>query len=99
MPFEKKHTINKGKSNRKGTKNKTTIVKEMIMDKAFNKIGDYFESGEYAERIITILQTSTDADLIKNSIALLEFFKPKLARTETELKVNTEEIDISLKID
>lgn len=76
MAFKKGNKINNGKQNRLGTKNKSTIITEMIK-RNFLEINkpredDYLES----------LWKKSKDDWFDAYTKLLEFYKPKLARTE-----------------
>lgn len=71
MPAHKGHKKYGGKT--KGSKNKKTI--------AWEGIGDYLIS-EGAERAKEIMMNSKDKEFMDYFQALLEYFKPKLARQE-----------------
>lgn len=73
----------------KGTKNVASIRKNM----AWAELGDFFTNAG-AERAAKIMMTCTDAEFMRYYQSLLEYFKPKQARTEnynTELTATPEE--------
>lgn len=57
----------------KGTKNKKT--------KQWEQIGDYL-TNEGAEKFKNIMLNGEDEDFTKNYLAVLEYFKPKLSRSD-----------------
>ncbi len=81
MPFKKNRKKTGGKI--KGTKNKKTL--------AWDQLGDFFtEAG--AERAKNILINATDKDFMLYYDKLMEYFKPKLQRTDITTggeKINT----------
>ena len=87
MKFEKGHTKIKGSGIKKGEKQKKTL--------AWEAIGEYIVN-EGAERLIDILAKSNDKEFIYNYTTLLEYFKPKLARSEIKGEFETG-ITINLK--
>lgn len=80
MRFKKGHQKVGGK--KKGSKNKKTIEWEAI--------GEYLV-GEGAERAKQILMSEPDKEFMNHFNLLLEYFKPKLARSETDLKIEKNE--------
>ena len=84
--FEKGHPGHKPK----GPNKKTKEILESI-DWVLKTIED-----DHLKDDIKSLKPNERVTLWTN---LMEYRKPKLARTETELKVNNDVIDISLKID
>jgi len=90
VQFKKGHSKIEGSGIKKGEKQKKTL--------AWEAIGDYIVS-EGAERLIKILAESTDVDFIKNYAMLLEYFKPKLARTEMTADIEGEVTIIRKVID
>ena len=75
--FEKGH---------KGYKPKGAVSEKT---KAWERLGEFItENG--AERIKTILASCEPEDFIKYYTALLEYFKPKLARTESKVESKVE---------
>ena len=78
----------KGRS--KGVKNKSTVEWEEF-GKKFIEIG--------CIRMLEIMQNSTDEEFSKNFIAIIEYFKPKLARVEHENTQNLTVINYTLGTD
>lgn len=77
MPFKKGH---------KGLKPKGAISEKT---KAWENLGEFItESG--ADRVKTILARCEPEEFIKYYTVLLEYFKPKLARTESKVESKVE---------
>lgn len=78
-----KHEFKKG---HKGYKPKGAISHK---SKAWEQLGDFItEAG--AERVKTILASCEAEDFVKYYTLLLEYFKPKLARTENKNETKVE---------
>lgn len=73
---------------KKGTKSKKVL--------AWEQLGDFITE-EGAKRVQEILRTSTPKDFISYYSTLLEYFKPKIARTELTGK-DGEDLTINTKI-
>jgi hypothetical protein len=65
---------------KKGSKNAKTL--------AWEKLGDFI-TDEGAKKVSEILKTSDPADFFKYYCLLLEYFKPKLQRSEVSAKVES----------
>jgi hypothetical protein len=50
----------------------------------------------HTDRFNSILETSTDQVFLDNYMKILEYFKPKLARTETDLTSGGEKISVPI---
>jgi len=73
MAFQKGHTKFTNSGIKKGGKQKKTI--------AWESIGEYMIN-EGAERFIDIMTRCNDKEFTENYTRILEYFKPKLARSE-----------------
>jgi len=73
MAFKKGHKKLENSGIKKGEKQKKTL--------AWEAIGEYIIN-EGAARVVEILKNDTDGKFMHDYQALLEYFKPKLARTE-----------------
>lgn len=87
--------LHKGKTNNKdgrpkGSKNVKTIE--------WDNLGDMITKAG-AERAIKIMSSSNNDDFMKYYSMLLEYFKPKQARVESNVTVNNEPLIIRVKTD
>ncbi len=87
MPFTKGHKLARGRG--EGTKNKKTLEWE-----TFSKY--CLEGG--LERFAAELNTLEGRDYVESFLKLLEFHKPKLARTELKTDDNRMMIIMDLKV-
>lgn len=81
MPFEKGHAKQGGK--KKGTPNKDTVVKQLIQQSLWEKVGDKL-TNEGIERAWQELSNLHGEKYLYGMLALMEYFKPKLNRTTHE---------------
>jgi len=92
MPFKK------GESGNPAGKPKGTISKKTEI---WNEIGEWFANDgldKYKDKVMEMLDSSSDVKCLegmKRYEALLEYFKPKLSRTEVKAEITTDEIDLS----
>jgi len=77
----------------KGNKHKKTIIKEMFGAKSWADLSDFIDKQGF-EHCIRELSKLEGKDYISCYISLLEFVKPKLARTENIIEDNRD-LDIS----
>jgi hypothetical protein len=73
MPFKKGDPKPAGSGKKKGSKNKKTLQWEAL---------GKFITEKGAEKLMKVLEAQDDKEFIKSYGAILEYFKPKLARTE-----------------
>lgn len=84
MPFVKGQG-----GNRKGIKNKKTQLKEKVGLDSWNKLQEFI-LGEGMEKFIEEIKKMKGQQYAINLIQMIEYFKPKLARTESDINVKAE---------
>lgn len=71
----------------KGRKNNRTLLKEMIGIKGWEDAQNYLSTTGIS-KALTELETLRGKDFVNGIAMLTEFYKPKLARTETLVKAD-----------
>lgn len=74
-----KETAPKGKG---GSKHRRTKYKEMLGIDGFEKVGNYLQGEEMAAKVVNVLSSLQGKELLDAVNMLMEYFKPKLSRTE-----------------
>ena len=81
MPFQKGIDKVPGSGKQKGSKNQKTL--------AWERIGEYV-IGEGADRYISIITTLPDKEFLTEFRAIIEYFRPKLTRTQVQREISNE---------
>ena len=63
----------------KGTRNKTTLLKESIGLNSWEQLEDYLNT-EGVSKLIQALECLEGVNYVKAYVSLMEYFKPKLSR-------------------
>jgi len=88
MPFQKGISKVPGSGKKKGSKDQKTL--------AWERIGEYV-IGEGADRYLQIISDLPDKDFLNEFRAIVEFFRPKLRRSEITAEVNSNELSAKIR--
>jgi hypothetical protein len=72
---------------RKGSKNKTTIAKEVLGLKGWESLKEFIE-GKGAEKLVTEMNKLNGKTYVNAMQAMAEYVKPKLRRVDGNLNAN-----------
>ena len=85
MPFKKGH---------KGFKKPGTLEGKTL---AWQKLGDFFTDAG-AERAKSIMMSSSDKDFMTHYTNLIELFKPKQSRVESNLTIEDNTLNVNRRV-